>query len=128
MTRDNQRIDHWLWCARMLKSRTLANKLVSAGKVRCNGKRIHKPGQKIAVNDVLTFALRGRIVILEVRTLATRRGPYREAVGLYNDLSPPAEAAAPATPDQPGAPARRDPGSGRPTKRERRAMQALRGM
>ncbi|HFQ15580.1 MAG TPA: RNA-binding S4 domain-containing protein [Rhodobacteraceae bacterium] len=128
MPRDGQRIDHWLWCARMLKSRTLANRLVSAGKVRCNGNRIRKPGQKIAVNDVLTFALRGRVVILEVKALATRRGPYSEAAGLYEDLSPPPEARAPAPPDQPGAPARRDPGSGRPTKRERRAMQALRGM
>ncbi len=128
MTRDSQRIDHWLWCARMLKSRTLANKLVSAGKVRCNGERIRKPGQKIATGDVLTFALRRRIVILEVRSLATRRGPYSEAVGLYNDLSPPPEPRTTASPDQPGAPARRDPGSGRPTKRERRAMQALRGI
>jgi len=111
-----QRVDRWLWFTRLIKSRTQAAELVSAGKVRLNGERIAKPSRTIKPDDVLTFALAGHIRMLKVLAPGTRRGPVPEARQLYEDLAPPA----PRTPSDLAAPAERDRGSGRPTKKERR--------
>ena len=61
-----QRIDKWLWFARIIKSRTLAAQLVIDGKVRVNRVKATKPSQSVRVGDVLTVTLRGRIDILQV--------------------------------------------------------------
>ena len=118
-----QRIDKWLWFARVLKSRTLAADLVIAGKVRLNRIRVEKPSQVVKSGDVLTIALGTRIRILEVRGAGVRRGPASEAQVLYLDLTPPPPPREPnqAEPTASG----RAAGSGRPTKRDRRLIDKL---
>jgi ribosome-associated heat shock protein Hsp15 len=117
------RLDKWLWFARFCKSRTLAAKLCAAGRVRIEGDVIHKAHQLIRPGDVLTFPLGPHIRVIRVLQLGVRRGPAAEARQLYEDLAPPKPAA---TLVAPGA-APRDPGSGRPTKSERRAHDRLKG-
>ena len=70
-----QRVDRWLWFARMIKSRTQAATLVSAGKVRLNGTRIDKPSRNVKPGDVLTFPLGTQVRVLKVLDAGTRRGP-----------------------------------------------------
>jgi ribosome-associated heat shock protein Hsp15 len=113
----SQRLDKWLWFTRMLKSRTLAADLVSAGKVRLNGERVTKPSQPVKPGDTITFVLHERPRVLEVVGGGDRRGPAPEAATLYKDLSPP-------PPPKPltAAAGQREAGAGRPTKRDRREM------
>ncbi|WP_310618768.1 RNA-binding S4 domain-containing protein [Flexibacterium corallicola] len=115
-TQASQRIDKWLWYARVTKSRTLAQKLSVSGHVRVNKVKISAAKHPIKKGDVLTIALPRRTMILKVLELGTRRGPAPEAQLLYEDLSPP-------PPPKPKvAHGERERGSGRPTKRERRKM------
>ncbi len=83
------RVDKWLWHARFLKSRGLAAKLVSDGKLRINGERFTKPGKTVRPDDVLTFRLHDTIRIVRIVALGARRGPAPEAQALYEDMSPP---------------------------------------
>ncbi len=120
------RIDKWLWRARFFKTRTLAAKVCSAGRVRHAGAAISKAHHRVRVGDVLTFAQGRYIRVVKVLDLGTRRGPAKEARLLYEDLKPPEDSAAmPSAP--PGAGGRRPAGSGRPTKKERRLTERLRG-
>jgi ribosome-associated heat shock protein Hsp15 len=82
-----QRLDRWLWFARLLKSRTLAAQLVERGKVRVNRVRVVKTSHALRQGDVLTLALRGKVRVLKVLALGARRGPPKEARGLYQDLN-----------------------------------------
>jgi ribosome-associated heat shock protein Hsp15 len=120
-TAGGQRIDKWLWHARMLRTRSLAARLVASGKVRCNGVRVAKASQLVAPGDVLTFALNERVRVLRIVALAERRGPFAEACALYEDLSPRLAD----TPPGEAAPAQRPAGAGRPTKLERRRIGAF---
>jgi ribosome-associated heat shock protein Hsp15 len=116
-----QRLDKWLWFARVVKTRTLAAGLVTDGRVRVNRERIVKPSQALRPGDVVTVAVGPRVRVLEVLAPGARRGPPAEAQGLYRDLTPPREPR-----DQvDGPPAGREAGSGRPTKRDRRALDRL---
>jgi ribosome-associated heat shock protein Hsp15 len=125
MTVDSQRIDKWLWYARFLKTRTAAGKYVADGKVRVNRARVSKPGHKVCAGDVLTFTLRRRLRIIKVMAPGSRRGPAEEARGLYEDLTPaPPDNSAESAADMSPAPARRASGTGRPTKKERRELDA----
>lgn len=117
-----QRIDRWLWYARLLKSRSLAAALAASGKIRVNGERISKASRLVRPGDVLTLPLAAHIRVVKVAAAGTRRGPASEARALYEDLSPPA----PRARTEPAAPATRDAGDGRPTKKERRRTDALR--
>ena len=83
MAESRQRIDKWLWFARIVKSRTLASDLVDAGQVRINRAKVAKPAQLVGPGDVLTIALHGRVRILKVLACAERRGPATAAAGLY---------------------------------------------
>lgn len=116
----SQRLDKWLWFARVIKSRTQAAGLVTGGRVRVNRDKADKPSQLVRAGDVLTIGAGGRIRILKVKAIGSRRGPATEARTLYEDLTPP-----PITAMEPDMP-RRDPGSGRPTKRDRRQVDKLR--
>lgn len=84
-----QRLDRWLWFARIVKSRTLAQKLIASGAVRVDSERVKDADHRIGPGAVLTFALHDRIRVLRVRDGGTRRGPASEAQTLYEDLSPP---------------------------------------
>ena len=107
-----QRIDKWLWFARVVKSRSLAAQLVAGGHVRINGTRVEAPAKAVVASDVLTIALERQVRVLRVISGGSRRGPYEEARLLYEDLTP-TEAKPEAVPD-------REPGSGRPSKKDRR--------
>jgi ribosome-associated heat shock protein Hsp15 len=113
-----QRVDKFLWFARFYKSRTLSAGMVADGRVRINGERCEKPSTLVKLGDVLTFPAGGRVRVVKVLRGGERRGPASEARLLYEDLTPPPEPVAP----EDAAPASRDKGSGRPTKKERRSI------
>jgi len=84
---ERQRLDKWLWYARVVKTRALAAKLVTAGHVRLNGARAAGPDKPVRPSDVLTIALERQVKVLRVVAPGERRGPYEEARRLYEDLS-----------------------------------------
>jgi ribosome-associated heat shock protein Hsp15 len=83
---DWQRIDKWLWCARFLKARSECVRLVAGGTVRINRQPTDKPHARLRPGDILTIALRGDVRVIEVVSLATRRGPAPEARTLYRNI------------------------------------------
>ncbi len=122
------RVDKWLWYARVTKSRALASQLARGGKIRVNRIKINGAAKPVGPGDVLTISLRGRVRVLKILATGSRRGPAAEARLLYEDLTPvlPSRAGPHDLPPAAAAarPAR-DKGSGRPTKKERRQLQAL---
>ena len=116
------RLDKWLWHARFFKTRGGAGTYTGAGNVRVNSVRQTRSSARVRVGDTLTFALHGHVRIIEIIALSVRRGPAMEARALYHDHEPPTNR--PKTPAE-AKPALRAPGSGRPTKRERRAQDAF---
>lgn len=86
--KQSQRIDKWLWHARFAKTRSLAQKLVTSGKVRLDRSKIVSASQPVRPGQVLTLTLPRQVKVLEILDLAPRRGPYSEAQKLYNDLTP----------------------------------------
>jgi ribosome-associated heat shock protein Hsp15 len=82
-----QRVDKWLWHARMVRTRSDAAALVEAGYVRLNGKRIAGASQKVAVGDVLTLALDRAVRVVRVEGFCERRGPSTAARALYRELT-----------------------------------------
>ena len=123
---EKQRLDKWLFFSRAVKSRTLAQKLIETGAIRVNSERTDRSDHKVGAGDVLTMSLHGRIVVWRIVDCGTRRGPASEAQGLYEDLSPPALPKAEQSPYD-AAIAPRDDGAGRPTKKQRRETDRLRG-
>ena len=121
-----QRIDKWLWCARFYKTRSLAAKVVNNGTVKVTRgeeiKRVSKASFTIQNEDILTFTKDNRVRIIHVLSTATRRGPAPEAQQLYEDMSPPP----PEKTKKPVDPFAREPGAGRPTKKDRRRLEAVR--
>lgn len=111
---ERQRIDKWLWFARFARTRTLAQKLVAAGAVRLNRERIDSASRLVKPGDVLTVSLEHQIRVVRVLSSGERRGPASEAQELYEEVTPP-------------APVARTGGGPRPTKRDRRALDALHG-
>lgn len=120
----SQRIDKWLWCARFAKTRTLAGKLAASGGVRLtrNGEtsRIEKASALVRIGDRLAFMTGGRLRVIEVNGFGVRRGPAPEAQLLYTDHSPP-----PPKCEANSEGGARDRGAGRPTKKERRAIDRI---
>ena len=116
---ERQRIDKWLFFARVVKSRSLAAKLVQAGRVRVNRDKGRAGCASVKAGDVLTITLDRRVLVYRVAAPGARRGPAEEARLLYEDVSPPAPADRRRRPT-PFTPLR-EQGSGRPTKKERRA-------
>lgn len=122
-----QRIDKWLWYARIFKSRSLAAKFVETGKIRIKSgdqrAKLQKSAQTVRVGDILTFPHGNRIRVFEIRDPGKRRGPAVEAQTLYFDLSPvmPSKEDIETAATAPSRPK----GEGRPTKRDRRALDKL---
>lgn len=122
---NRQRIDKWLFFSRAVKSRSLAAKLVTAGRVRINRDKAAQPSDLVKPGDVLTITLDRTVHVWKVLAAGTRRGPAEEARQLYQDMSPP-----PAAKGEAVASAivpLREAGSGRPTKKERRQIDRLFG-
>ena len=120
---DRQRIDKWLWHARVVRTRSAAAALAASGHVRLNGQRVDAASRAVRSGDVVTVALDRTVRVLKVAGFAERRGAAAAARALYDDLAPATGRPAVAEP----APAMREPGAGRPTKRERRAIDRLHG-
>jgi ribosome-associated heat shock protein Hsp15 len=121
---DRQRIDKWLWHARVVRTRQAAAALAASGHVRVNGQRIDAPSRAVRPGDVVTVALDRAVRVLKVLGFAERRGSADDARVLCADIEP-----APSRPsDRPQPPpAPREPGAGRPTKHERRALRRFTG-
>ena len=83
---ERQRLDKWLWHARVVKARSSAAALVEAGHVRLNGVREKAPGHTVKTGDVLTVALDNSVRVLRVVGFAERRGDAAAARVLYEDL------------------------------------------
>jgi ribosome-associated heat shock protein Hsp15 len=120
---DRQRIDKWLWHARVVRTRSAAAALAASGHVRVNGQRIDGASRPVRAGDVVTVALDRSVRVLKVAGFAERRGPAESVRDLMEDLTPAPEPS-PAPAPAPGA---RHPGTGRPTKRDRRAIAHMRG-
>ena len=114
------RIDKWLWAARFFKSRTLAAAACDGGKVDINDQAV-KPSRLVRPGDLLRVTLPGAKRIVRVTSLSDRRGSVAQATLLYDDLTPPA----PPREARGAPPGYRPPGTGRPTKRERRHVDRL---
>ena len=122
------RIDKWLWYARFFKSRALASRMVSSGRLRLNGESISKPHRQVLPDMVLVFPQGETIRTIKILALATRRGPASEAQTLYEDLDQPQ--AKDIKTDRLVIPQfeTRDSGAGRPTKRDRRLNDKLKSL
>ena len=90
-TPDYIRLDKWLWQARFFKTRSLSAERISKGRVRLNGTKTLKPGQRLRPGDVLTFPQGNEIRVVRVLALGERRGPASEAQQLYADVDPSGE-------------------------------------
>lgn len=84
---DRQRIDRWLWHARLVRTRDAAAALAGSGHVRVNGARIAVPGRMVRGGDVITVALERNVRVLKVKAFANRRGPAGTAAHLYEELT-----------------------------------------
>jgi ribosome-associated heat shock protein Hsp15 len=80
------RIDRYLHCIRLVKSRTLAQGLIEEGYVRIDGKRIEKPSEDVRVGSTIALPLHGHVRVLRVLSLPGRRGPPAEARLCYREL------------------------------------------
>src|SRR5262245_5498913 len=116
------RLDKWLWAARVFKTRSLAAAACDGGKVDVNEQGA-KPAKALRPGDLVRVTLpMGRHRVLRVAVVGDRRGSASVARALFEDLTPPEPPRTRLAP-----PPRRPPGAGRPTKRERRELDRLRG-
>jgi ribosome-associated heat shock protein Hsp15 len=118
-SKPNMRADKWLWHARFFKTRTLATHFVGNGHLRINGVKQTRASAPLRVGDILVFHLNDHIRMIETLALSTQRGPAPEAQALYLDRDPPKPKAAA------DKIALREAGSGRPTKKQRRQLDAF---
>lgn len=121
MTEGSVRVDVWLWSVRQLKTRSAAAQACRAGHVRVNDERA-KPATPVRVGDEVRYRFQGFDRILEVTGLLKKRVGAPVAAKCYIDHSPPRP-----TPLVAPIPVFRDRGAGRPTKKERRALDRLMG-
>src|SRR5690625_117740 len=114
------RVDVWLHAVRLFKTRSAASTAVKGGKIKVDGEAV-KPSHKLRTGETITFREPGRERIIEVTGLLDKRVGYPVAVKHYVDHSPePVPRYLMAVP-------KRDRGAGRPTKKERRQLDRLRG-
>jgi ribosome-associated heat shock protein Hsp15 len=84
---DRQRIDRWLWHARLVRTRGAAAALAGSGYVRVNGMRVDAPGRMVRTGDVITVALDRSVRVVKVRGFSERRGPAGSGETLYEELT-----------------------------------------
>ena len=116
---ESVRVDLWLLAARCFKSRTFAKDACEGGHVRLNGRAVG-PDKPVRVGDMVEALTPGGRKVLRVLALAERRGSVALAQAIVDDLTPP-----PPPDPEPGV--LREAGLGRPTKRDRRTIERLRG-
>lgn len=117
------RVDKWLWSVRVFKTRTSASDACSSGRVTVNDEQA-KPATKIKVGDTVVARRKERTIVYVVVQVIEKRVSAALAAECYDDQSPPEPDRSAVIPPPGGA---RDRGEGRPTKRERRAIDRLRG-
>lgn len=115
------RVDSWIWAVRLVKTRSLATAACRAGHVRVNGEKV-KAAQAVRVGDEVRVRTTDAERIVVVRRILAKRVSATVAAESLTDNTPPP----PAREDVPFVPIR-DRGAGRPTKRERRDIEKLRG-
>ncbi len=117
---DTTRIDRWLWAVRLVKTRSAAADACRGGHVRVNDKSA-KAATPVRAGDVVRARVHDRTRLVDVVRVIDKRVGAPDAVTCYVDRSPEP------VPGLSGPVARRDRGAGRPTKRERRELDRLRG-
>ena len=85
---NRQRVDKWLWHARMVRTRADAAALTEAGHVRLNDRRVTAPGHKVAIGDVVTLALDRTVRVVRIEGFCEKRGSASAARALYSDVAP----------------------------------------
>jgi ribosome-associated heat shock protein Hsp15 len=83
---DTLRLDKFLWFARIVKTRALAQQLAEDGRIRIHGRVADRAHAPVRVGDVLSFALRGVVRVIRIEQLPPRRGPAAEARLTYSEL------------------------------------------
>ena len=83
---ERQRIDKWLWFARVVRTRSAAARLVSDGHVRLNGQRVEGPAKGVGPGDVLTIALERQVRVVRVVATGLRREGFPQARQLFEDV------------------------------------------
>jgi ribosome-associated heat shock protein Hsp15 len=121
---DSHRLDKWLWHTRFFKTRSLATRAITGGKVHLNGERI-KPAHHVKVGDRISLSLQGIVGEFEVKGLPVRRGPAAEAQTHYSESAASAERRARFKEQQRLANVSRPRPDSRPDKRERRQLAKL---
>jgi ribosome-associated heat shock protein Hsp15 len=125
-TEDRTRIDKWLWAARFYKTRSLAAEAVAGGKVQVNGERV-KRAKPLQVNDEIRIRQGPYEYLLIVRALSDRRGPASQAAALYEEKSESRAAREALALQLKSLHSAFVPERGRPTKRDRREINRLKG-
>lgn len=113
------RVDKWLWFSRFCKTRSLAQTLCDNGRIVINGTEARKPKTPVRIGDTLAITIGPVRRTVTVRALGVRRGPAPEAALLFDEQGEPERLDG----AKREAPLYRTPGTGRPTKRERRALE-----
>jgi ribosome-associated heat shock protein Hsp15 len=85
---DGLRLDKFLWFARIVKTRALAQQMAEGGRIRIGGRIVDRAHAPVRVGDVLSFAQRGAVRVLRIEALPVRRGPPAEARTLYTEIAP----------------------------------------
>jgi len=80
------RLDRYLHCIRLVKSRTLAQALIEEGRVRIDGKRVAKAAEEVRVGNIVALPLHGQVRVLRVTAIPVRRGPAAEARLAYEEI------------------------------------------
>jgi ribosome-associated heat shock protein Hsp15 len=83
---DGLRLDKFLWFARIVKTRGLAQQLAQEGRLRIDGRIVDRAHAPVRPGDVLSFALRGRVRVIRIDQLPKRRGPPAEAREMYSEI------------------------------------------
>jgi ribosome-associated heat shock protein Hsp15 len=84
---ESLRLDKFLWFARIVKTRALAQRLAEGGRLRIGGRAVGRAHAPVRIGDVLSFALGGRVRVIRVEAIPARRGPAPEARLLYSEVS-----------------------------------------
>ena len=83
---ESLRLDKFLWFARIVKTRALAQQLAEGGRIRLSGRLIDRSHAAVKIGDVLSFAVHGKVRVIRIDAIPDRRGPPAEARALYTEL------------------------------------------